>query len=132
MKPRVLVVDDEPRFREALRDFLTAKDYSVDEAATGVEGLHRLRETCPEVVLLDINLPDRSGLEVLCEIKRLHPAVGVMIITGLHDEEVGQAALNAGAFDYITKPLDLSYLENSLWYKITTMTLDGVPNPGMG
>ncbi len=121
--PRVLVVDDDPQARELLRDFLTAKAYEVIEAATGGEGLKRLREERPHLVLLDINLPDLSGLEVLREAKAIDPTVGVIMVTGVQEEEIGRRAMRDGAFDYITKPLDLQYLEKSLWYKITTMTL---------
>ena len=121
--PRVLVVDDDPRARELLRDFLTAKDYDVIEAATGAEGLKRLREDRPHLILLDINLPDISGLDVLREAKAHDPAVGVIMVTGMHEEEIGRQAMRDGAFDFITKPMDLQYLEKSLWYKITTMTL---------
>ncbi len=121
--PRVLVVDDDPQARELLREFLTAKAYEVSEAATGGEGLKRLREERPHLVLLDINLPDISGLEVLREAKAIDPAVGVIMVTGLQEEAIGRQAMRDGAFDYIVKPLDLQYLEKSLWYKITTMTL---------
>jgi len=121
--PRVLVVDDDPATRELLRDFLSSKQYDVSEAATGGEGLRRLREDRPHLVLLDINLPDLQGLEVLRQAKEIDPAVAVIMVTGIREEEVGREALQAGAFDYIVKPLDLQYLEKSLWYKITTMTL---------
>ena len=120
---RVLVVDDDPAIRNLLQEFLTGKQYDVIEAATGGEGLKRLREDRPHLVLLDINLPDISGLEVLREAKAIDPAVGVIMITGIQEEAVGRQAMRDGAFDYITKPLDLHYLEKSLWYKITTMTL---------
>ena len=121
--PRVLVVDDDPQARELLREFLALKAYDVIEAATGGEGLKRLREDRPHLVLLDINLPDISGLEVLREAKAIDPAVGVIMVTGMQEEEIGRQAMRDGAFDYITKPLDLQYLDKSLWYKITTMTL---------
>ncbi len=121
--PRVLVVDDDPETRNLLQEFLTGKQYEVIEAATGGEGLRRIREDRPHLVLLDIILPDVSGLEVLREAKAIDPAVGVIMITGQHDEEIGRQAMRDGAFDFITKPLDLQYLEKSLWYKITTMTL---------
>ena len=120
---RVLVVDDEAAARDLLREFLVTKGYEVTEAATGAEALQRLREERPHLVLLDINLPDISGLEVLREAKATDPVVGVIMVTGLTEEEIGRQAMRDGAFDYITKPLDLPYLEKSLWYKITTMEL---------
>ncbi len=121
--PRVLVVDDDPQVRELLAEYLRAKAYEVLEAATGGEALRRLREDRPHLVLLDIMLPDRSGLEVLQEMKMIDPAVAVIMVTGLHEQEVGRQAMQAGAFDYFAKPFDLQYLERSLWYKIATMTM---------
>ncbi len=121
--PRVLVVDDHPLVRGMLRDFLASKGYDVSEAATGGEGLKRLREDRPHLVLLDIKLPDMTGLQVLREAKAIDPALGVVMITGVQEEVVGREAMQSGASDYITKPLNLDYLEKTLWYKVTTMTL---------
>lgn len=120
---RVLVVDDDPQTRELLCDFLSVRQYDAIEAATGGEGLRRIREERPHLVLLDINLPDMSGLEVLREARALDPALGVIMVTGVAEEDIGRQAMRTGAFDYIVKPLDLPYLEKSLWYKVTTMTL---------
>lgn len=120
---RVLVVDDEERIRSVLSEFLAMKGYQTLEAATGAGALQTLREWRPHVMLLDVRLPDMDGLDVLRQAKALDPAVGVFMVTGLHDEAVGREALQAGAFDYITKPFDLRYLEQTLWYKLTTMTL---------
>lgn len=58
-----------------------------------------------------------------CEVRQFDQEVGVIMVTGVNEEEAGRQALKAGAFDYIVKPLDLEYLERSLWYKITTMLL---------
>ncbi len=120
---RLLVVDDEPAVRDFLRDFFSAHGYEVIEASTGMEGLRRLREERPHLMLLDVLLPDLGGLSVLREAKRIDPTAGVVMLTGLQDEELGREALQAGAFDFITKPVDLKHLERVLWYKLTTMTL---------
>jgi DNA-binding response OmpR family regulator len=120
---RVLVVDDHAAVRDLLREFLVIKGYEVDEAATGAEALSRLREGRPHLVLLDLTLPDMSGLVVLREVQAIDPAVGVIMITGVQEDEMARVALQAGAFDYITKPVDLGYLERSLWHKISTMKL---------
>jgi len=120
---RVLVVDDHAAVRDLLREFLVIKGYEVDEAATGAEALRRLREGRPHLVLLDLTLPDMSGLAVLREVQAIDPGVGVIMITGVQEDEVARVALQAGAFDYITKPVDLVYLEKSLWSKIATMKL---------
>ena len=121
--PRVLVVDDEPDARELLSEFLTAKGYAVLTASNGEEALRKVKEERPHLILLDIRMPKMDGLEVLRRVREIDHEVGVIMVTAVNEEETGRQALKLGAFDYITKPLDFQYLERSLWYKITTMTL---------
>jgi DNA-binding response OmpR family regulator len=121
--PRVLVVDDEPDARELLSEFLTAKGYEVLTASNGEEALRKVKEDRPHLILLDVRMPKMNGLEVLKQVREIDHEVGVIMVTAVNEEETGRQALKLGAFDYITKPLDLKYLERSLWYKITTMTL---------
>ena len=121
--PRVLVVDDEPDAVELLQEFLTAKGYEVCTAEDGEEALRLVKEERPHLILLDIRMPKMNGLEVLKRVREIDREVGVIMVTAVNEEETGRQALELGAFDYITKPLDLQYLERSLWYKITTMTL---------
>lgn len=64
-----------------------------------------------------------DGLEVLSQLRQIDQEVGVIMITGVNEQEIARKAMELGAFDYIVKPLDLPYLEQSLFYKITTMTL---------
>jgi DNA-binding response OmpR family regulator len=121
--PRVLVVDDEPKAIELLQEFLTVKGYEVLTALNGEEALRKVKEERPHLILLDICMPKMDGLEVLKRVREIDREVGVIMVTAVHEEETGRQALKLGAFDYITKPLDFQYLERSLWYKITTMTL---------
>ncbi len=120
---RVLVVDDEPDAVELLTEFLTSKGYEVITASNGEEALRRLQEDRPHLILLDVRMPKMDGLEVLRRAREIDQAVGIIMVTAVHEEETGRRALQMGAFDYITKPLDFKYLEQSLWYKIMTMTL---------
>jgi DNA-binding response OmpR family regulator len=120
---RVLVVDDEPDAVELLTEFLTAKGYEVIAASNGEEALRRLQEDRPHLILLDVRMPKMDGLEVLRRAREIDQAVGIIMVTAVHEEETGRRALQMGAFDYITKPLDLKYLEQSLWYKMMTMSL---------
>ncbi len=92
-------------------------------ASNGQEALRRVKEDRPHLILLDVNMPRMSGLEVLQRVREIDQEVGVIMVTALHEEETGRQALTLGAFDYITKPLDLPYLERSLWTKIQLMTL---------
>ena len=120
---KVLVVDDEPAAMELLVEFLSTKGYEVLTATNGEEAVRRVKEDRPHLVLLDVQMPRMNGIEVLRRIRELDPELGVIMTTGVNEEAVGRKALELGAFDYIVKPLDLKYLERSLWYKITTMLL---------
>ena len=123
MAGRVLVVDDDPKVVELLQEFLVAKGYEVITAGDGVEGLQKVKEERPHLILLDIRMPKMDGLEVLRQLRQIDKEVGVIMITAENEMEIAGKAMELGAFDYIVKPLDLPYLEQSLWYKITTMTL---------
>ena len=123
MPARVLVVDDDPATVEFLQDFLVSKGYEVLTAADGAEALRTVKAERPHLLLLDVMMPKMDGLEVLRQVKAIDPGVSVIMVTGVNEEEIGRKAMALGAFDYIVKPLDLPYLEQSLWYKLTTMTL---------
>jgi len=120
---RVLVVDDERANVELLTDFLREKGYEVSTAFNGAEALQKVKEERPHVVLLDICMPVMDGMEVLKRVREIDREVGVIVVTGINEEETGRKSLAMGAFDYITKPLDLHYLEQSLWTKTMLLTL---------
>ncbi|HZY30020.1 MAG TPA: response regulator, partial [Candidatus Methylomirabilis sp.] len=123
MAAQVLVVDDDPATVELLREFLSAKGYEVITASDGDEALRKVKEERPHLILLDIQMPKMDGLEVLRRLREIDKEVGVIMITGVNEQEIARQAMALGAFDYIVKPLDLPYLEQSLWYKISMMTL---------
>jgi DNA-binding response OmpR family regulator len=86
----------------------------VTVASDGPEALEKIKEAWPHVVLLDVKLPTMNGLEVLLCIRSLAPAVGVVMVSGIHDEATIRAALTMGASDYLTKPIRLQDLERSV------------------
>lgn len=108
---KVLVVDDERMNRWSLVQALRGWGYEVSEAGTVAEAISVYDSEQPAAVLLDINLPDGSGLDILTEIKRKTPNAVVIMVTGrvLADEAI--AALRGGAYDFIGKPVDLDELE---------------------
>jgi two-component system response regulator AtoC len=120
---RILVVDDEPSAVELLTEFLTAKNHTVISASNGEEALCKLKEERPHLIFLDVLMPKMNGLDVLKKIREIDKEVGVIMVTAVHEEEIGRQALKLGAFDFITKPIDLEYLERCLWHKIALMTL---------
>jgi two-component system, OmpR family, KDP operon response regulator KdpE len=108
-KTRILVVDDEPQIARMLRTQLTARGYEVEHAATGNEGLLAVGENPPDLVLLDVGLPDMDGLEV-CKRMREWTAVPVVFLTVRDEERTKVQALDAGGDDYITKPFGMPEL----------------------
>lgn len=109
---RVLVVDDEPKNRELLKALLEAHGHLVSEAADGQEGLSATTEGLPDVVLLDVMMPNLDGLEV-CHRLKSDPktaAIPVLLVTSLSDRKERLDGIKAGANDFITKPVDTADL----------------------
>lgn len=115
---KILVVDDEQAICNMLKKFLAQKGYEALTAQNGEEGLRKVKEERPHVVLLDIRMPGMDGIETLKRIKEADKEVGVVMITAVNENETGRKCLELGAFDYITKPLDLDYLEKVLMVKL--------------
>ncbi len=103
MPRRVLVVDDEKQIRAILRAYLTSEGFQVQEAATGAQALHLLTTEPPDLVLLDIGLPDLDGLEVLRTLRKTSD-VYVFLVTARAEELDKIIGLGVGADDYVTKP----------------------------
>ncbi len=103
MKPIALIIDDELQIRRLLRVVLEGDGYEVREAETGEAGLVEAATRRPEVILLDLGLPDRDGLEVLKQLREWSETP-VLILSVRDDEARKVAALDAGAEDYVTKP----------------------------
>ena len=102
----ILVVDDEFDTREVLKDRLESLNYRVLTAATGEEGLERLERENPQMVLLDIELPDMNGLEMLGEIRKREHSITVVMITAYGTIERAVRAMKEGAYDFIPKPFE--------------------------
>jgi two-component system, OmpR family, KDP operon response regulator KdpE len=106
---RILVIDDDPQIRRAMRTTLTARGYEVGEARTGEDGLEELRSNAYDLVLLDVNMPGMGGLET-CRIIRSTSEVAIIMLTVSNTERDKVHALDAGADDYITKPFSMPEL----------------------
>jgi two-component system, OmpR family, KDP operon response regulator KdpE len=99
----ILIVEDEPPIRRLLRATLGAHDYRTLEASTGAEALSALRHHRPDLVLLDLGLPDIDGQALIGRIRQISP-VPIVVLSSRGDEAAKVAALDAGADDYVTKP----------------------------
>ncbi len=103
-KGSILVIDDEAEIREGLELLLKTEGYQVTMADTGQSGLLRLGEQPYDLLLLDVSLPDRNGIELLKDIRRQDPHLPIVLITAYGSIEMARAAFKSGAMDYITKP----------------------------
>src|SRR3954471_20893142 len=101
---RVAVIEDEPAIRRGVADALRFADYEVTEAADGAAGLEVALRRHVDLVLLDLLLPKRDGLDVLSELRRLRPTLPVIILTARGSEDDRVRGLKLGADDYVVKP----------------------------
>jgi DNA-binding NtrC family response regulator len=106
LKGSILIIDDEPEVRESLEELLGSEGYSLDSASTAEEGMKRLDQGNFDLALVDVNLPDGSGLELLKSVKRESPDTGVIMITAYDSSQTAFQASKEGAESYVTKPWD--------------------------
>ncbi len=107
---RVLVIDDEPPIRRLLRTGLSTQGYQVTDATNGRTALEALARELPDLIILDLGLPDIAGHELLRRIREAHEAVPVVVLSSREDEKGKVEALDLGADDYITKPFGMNEL----------------------
>tara|TARA_R110002049_G_scaffold140720_14_gene301939 strand:+ start:1613 stop:2779 length:1167 start_codon:yes stop_codon:yes gene_type:complete len=107
---KILIIDDERPIRNAMRDILEYENYKVDEAEDGQAGLDKIKKGDYDLILCDIKMPKKDGIEVLSEIIQEGIDVPIVMISGHGTIETAVDAIKQGAFDYIAKPLDLNRL----------------------
>uniref|UniRef100_A0A7C3V3B6 Response regulator n=1 Tax=Desulfobacca acetoxidans TaxID=60893 RepID=A0A7C3V3B6_9BACT len=108
-KMRVLLVDDEAEFVSALAERLNLRGFDVQAATSGEEALEKVNAFSPQVVVLDVLMPGMSGLEVLKRIKKTHPQVQVILLTGRGSWD-GIQGIREGAYDCLMKPIQIEEL----------------------
>jgi DNA-binding response OmpR family regulator len=111
---KILVVDDEPEVRQLMEHFLTERGYEVRIAENGRQGLLALDTFAPDVVLLDMHMPEMDGLETLRQLAVRAPSLPVIMVTVNDDMETTSRLLQMGAADYVPKPFNLDYLEQAI------------------
>jgi two-component system, OmpR family, KDP operon response regulator KdpE len=109
MPASILVIDDEPQIRRVVRNAVPDDEFRVIEAATGHEGIDRAAAERPELIILDLGLPDIAGLSVCREIRKWS-SVPILVLSARHSESEKVALLDAGADDYMTKPFGTAEL----------------------
>jgi DNA-binding NtrC family response regulator len=124
---KLLIVDDEPSVVYSLEKRLKTDTLQVVTASTARQGIEMVKEHAPDVVLLDIQLPDMSGLDAFAEIHQIEPRLPVVIITAHGTTETAIEAMKRGAFEYLLKPLDLAVLRDVVSKAIELSRLSRVP-----
>ncbi|MDX2121290.1 MAG: response regulator [Gemmatimonadota bacterium] len=110
----VLVVDDEEPIRNALKKFLNQQGYDVLTAPSGDEALRILQRQKISVVLLDVRMPGKSGIDLVPLLLELEPSVAILMLTAVNDATTAALCMQRGAMDYLTKPIDLSDLARAI------------------
>jgi putative nucleotidyltransferase with HDIG domain len=110
----VLVVDDEEAIRNALRRYLTGQGFEVSVAGTGEEALEMLRRRKITCMLLDVNLPGLSGIDLVPRVIQAEPDIALLMLTAVNDATAAALCMQRGALDYLTKPIDLDVLARAI------------------
>lgn len=110
----ILVLDDEPRMQDEIGEFMTSRQYNVFKAGTPSEAFSIMADQEPDILILDIKLPEMDGLEVLQKVKEEYPAIEVIMISGHGDMHTVIEAMRLGAFDYFQKPFRLPEISHAI------------------
>ena len=122
----VLIVDDEPKIRALLRDALVADGVAVIEASTGAEGIGAALESRPQLIVLDLGLPDMDGV-TLCRAVREWSTAPIVVLSARHSEDEKTRLLDAGADDYVTKPFGVPELRARIRAQLRRSRMRPVP-----
>jgi len=117
MKP-ILIVDDEAIVRDSIGDWLRTAGYSVQEAETGEQALELIAQQDFSLIVLDVRLPGKSGIQVLKEVKAAKPSIKTIIITAFPSEGLAEEVMRLGAIDYLIKPVHPENLEGLILHAL--------------
>lgn len=117
---RILIVDDEVKACDLLKRILETdeNEYEVMTSNSGMDALKKVKSFTPTLILLDIKMPGMDGLEVLRQVRKFDKDVGIILLTAIVDKDVADEAFRMGADDYISKPVQVSFLESRIFLDI--------------
>lgn len=130
-KGRILIAEDDPNLRQGLVDLLSSDNYKVSAAADGAEALQLYQQQTPDLLLLDLMMPEKSGYDVCREIRRENSKVPIIMLTAKGEEIDKVLGLELGADDYITKPFGLHELRARIAAVLRRSHLQQVPPPAL-
>jgi two-component system chemotaxis response regulator CheY len=114
MKPTLIIADDSPEFRAELRRILSPQFDIVAEAADGLETIELCKHYLPALLVMDIAMPRMSGIDAIHSVLKMDTAPAIVVVSGIREEGVVFQALEAGALDYLFKPVDAEALRRAL------------------
>jgi DNA-binding response OmpR family regulator len=117
---KILIIDDDFQIREILETYLENQNFATNSAENLKEAAEKVDSFKPDLILLDMRLPDGDGNDFLFTLKEKNITTPVIMVTGVTDKEIALKSLELGATDYITKPIDLQYLTTSVIAKLLT------------
>ncbi len=112
---KILIIDDSPDVGKTLKLYFEKNGCQVINTLSGEEGLAMTRIHRFNVILLDVHMPEMGGRTVLAALKKVFPKIPIIMITGFDDHDVALECMNAGAYDFVTKPIDFDYLKTSVF-----------------
>ncbi len=118
MSKKILLIDDDENIREFLGGFLKDLGYEIEEAARLQEALTKLEQRLPDLVLLDVNLPDARGSEGLKKVRAISPNLKVLMVTGDADSQLEEETKTLGALGYLTKPFLMEEIQKMLEFHL--------------
>ncbi len=121
-QPAILVIDDDPHILSLLETYLSKKGVKTLTSSSAKEAMTILRSSQIKLALVDICMPDVSGVDILQQIQKITPSTHVIMITGMGDMETARKCMQLGAKDFITKPFDFEYLETSVLAELIPLT----------
>jgi DNA-binding NtrC family response regulator len=109
-KPKVIIVDDEERFRNTMCKLLTVRGLAAVTAGSGSEALEKLKDESYDVAILDVRMPEMTGVQVLAEMRKIAPDIEAIIMTGYASVDTAKDIIKLGAYDYMLKPYTVDEL----------------------
>ena len=113
-RPRVLIVDDEERFRTTLRKLLTVREMEAADVGSAKDAFSEMEKNSYDVILLDVKMPEMNGIEALGRIKKEHPDVEVIILTGHASVDAAVEIMKLGGYEYLLKPCPIDELAGKI------------------
>ena len=120
---RILVIDDDPSYRLVLRSFIEENGHTVLEAETADDGVKIFLDEKIDLVISDFMMPVKSGLDVLRELRAIHPKVLFIMVTGYPTVDAATTAIKEGAYDFLVKPVDMNQLSAVMNRALSTIDL---------